>query len=91
MSSHDATAADRAQAVVVASRREKRAEAVLRRLEAHMAVSRLRGHIYQRSPDRPTLALVASTRRCPAPSCHAEAVARTAAASSARSVTQAST
>ena len=46
MSGHDATAANPAPANVVAGPREERAETVLHRLEAHMAKSRLRGHIY---------------------------------------------
>ena len=65
MSSHDATAADQAPANAVARGRDELAETVLRRLEAHMAESRLRGHIYltertlvefatrQRRTDRP--------------------------------------
>ena len=46
MSSHDATAADQAAANVATRGRDERSETVLRRLEAHMAESRLRGHIY---------------------------------------------
>ena len=65
MSSHDATAADQAPANAVARGRDELAETVLRRLEAPMAESRLRGHIYltertlvefatrQRRTDRP--------------------------------------
>ena len=46
MSIHDATAADQASANVATSGPDEPAETVLRRLEAHMAESRLRGHIY---------------------------------------------
>ena len=46
MSSHDATTPDQAPANVATRGPDERTETVLRRLEAHMAKSRLRGHIY---------------------------------------------
>ena len=46
MSSDDTTASDQPPANVVARGGDERTETVLRQLEAHMAESRLRGHIY---------------------------------------------